>query len=140
MKAKGSGEPGLEYETGSCLARVSAFMKLVLTFVALAALALVGLKVVPPCYANYQFEDSLKSDALQATYSNRSVEELRTLVIKRALENDIQLTPQQVHITRTGGFGTGTLEIDAQYSVPLEFPGYSTKLDFHPSTSNKGVY
>jgi hypothetical protein len=122
------------------LDRVSAFMKLVLTFVALAALALVGLKVVPPYYANYQFEDSLKTDALQATYSNRSMDDLRVMVIKRAQENDIQLTPQQVHIARTGGFGTGTLEIDAQYSVPLEFPGYSTTLNFHPSTSNKGVY
>jgi hypothetical protein len=115
-------------------------LKLILTFGVLAAVALVGLKVIPPCYSNYQFEDTLKNDVLQATYSNRSVDDLRTLVIKHAQENDIQLTPQQVHITRTGGFGTGVLEIDAQYSVPIELPGYSTSIDFHPSTSNKGVY
>ena len=124
-------------------ARESAFMdtiKLVLTFGVLAALILVGVKVIPPCYDNYQFEDTLKNDVLQATYSNRSVDDVRTLVIKHAQEYDIPLTPQQVHITRTGGFGTGTLQIDAQYSVQLEFPGYSTSIDFHPSTSNKGVY
>ena len=114
--------------------------KLVLTLGVLAALGLVGLKVIPPCYANYQFEDSLKNDALQATYSSRSVDELRALVIKQAQENDISLTPQQIHITRTGGFGTGVLEIDAQYSIPVEFPGYSTSIEFHPSTSNKGVF
>ncbi|MFZ3343110.1 MAG: hypothetical protein WA609_02845 [Terriglobales bacterium] len=114
--------------------------KLILTFGVLISIAVVGLKVIPPCYSNYEFEDALKDDALQATYSNRSVDDVRILVIKHARDYDIPLTPQQVHIVRTGGFGTGTLEIDAQYSVPLELPGYSTTLDFHPSTSNKGVY
>jgi hypothetical protein len=115
-------------------------LKLVLTFGVLAALGLVGIKVIPPCYSNYEFEDSIKNDALQATYTSRSVDDIRSTVIKHAHEYDIELTPQQVHITRTGGFGTGVLEIDAQYTVPLEFPGYSTSLDFHPSTSNKGVF
>ena len=115
-------------------------LKLVLTFGVLAALGLVGIKVIPPCYSNYEFEDSIKNDALQATYTSRSVDDIRATVIKHAHEYDIELTPQQVHITRTGGFGTGILEIDAQYTVPLEFPGYSTSLDFHPSTSNKGVF
>jgi hypothetical protein len=115
-------------------------LKLVLTFGVLAALGLVGIKVIPPCYSNYQFEDSIKQDALQATYTSRTADDIRASVIKHAQEYDIALTPQQVHITRTGGFGTGVLEIDAQYTVPLEFPGYSTSLDFHPSTSNKGVF
>lgn len=115
-------------------------LKLVLTFGVLVALAVVGIKVIPPCYSNYEFEDAIKNDALQATYTSRSVDDIRTVVIKHAQEYDIALTPQQVHITRTGGFGTGVLEIEAQYSVPLEFPGYSTSIDFHPSTSNKGVF
>ena len=114
--------------------------KVVLTFGVLIALIIVGVKIIPPYYENYQFEDTLKNDVLQATYSNRSIDDLRVLVIKHAQEYDIALTPQQVHIVRTGGFGTGTLEIDAQYTVPVEFPGYATSLDFHPSTSNKGVY
>src|ERR1700690_119457 len=98
--------------------------KLVLTFGVLLGLGVVGLKVIPPCYSNYQFEDSLKNDALQATYSARSMDDLRSLIIKQAQEYDIALTPQQVHITRTGGFGAGVLEIDAQYSIPVELPGY----------------
>ncbi|MGH9640911.1 MAG: hypothetical protein ACRD3Q_00655 [Terriglobales bacterium] len=114
--------------------------KLVLTFGVLIALAVVGIKVIPPCYANYEFEDAIKNDALQATYTSRSVDDIRTTVIKHAQEYDIALTPQQVHVTRNGGIGTGVLEIDAQYTVPLEFPGYTTSIDFHPSTSNKGVF
>ena len=115
-------------------------MKLVLTLGVLVALGLVGIKIIPPCYANYEFEDAIKNDALQATYSSRSVDDIRATVIKHAQEYDIALTPQQVHVMRNGGLGTGVLEIDAQYSVPLEFPGYTTSIEFHPSTSNKGVF
>ncbi len=115
-------------------------LKLVLTFGVLIAFGVVGIKIIPPCYSNYEFEDAIKNDALQATYTARSPEEIRAAVIKHAQEYDIALTPQQVHVTRSGGFGTGVLEIDAQYTVPLEFPGYTTSIDFHPSTSNKGVF
>jgi hypothetical protein len=115
-------------------------LKLVFTFGVLIAMGVVGLKVIPPYYANYEFEDAIKNDALQATYSSRSVDDIRTTVIKHAQEYDIALTPQQVHVARTGGPATGMLEIDAQYSVPLEFPGYTTSIDFHPSTSNRGVF
>jgi len=115
-------------------------LKLVLTLGVLVGLAVVGIKVIPPCYANYEFEDSIKNDALQATYTSRSADDIRATVIKHAQEYDITLTPAQVHVVRNGGMGTGVLEIDAQYSVPLEFPGYTTSLEFHPSTSNKGVF
>jgi hypothetical protein len=45
-----------------------------------------------------------------------------------------------VRVQRAGGFGQGTLNIEADYSVPLDLVVYSTTLDFHPSTQNKGVY
>ena len=38
------------------------------------------------------------------------------------------------------GFANGSITIEVDYSVPLDLPGYSTTLDFHPSTKNKGVY
>ena len=39
-----------------------------------------------------------------------------------------------------GGYGTGTLAIECDYSVPIELPGYSTTVDFHVSSKNKGIY
>jgi hypothetical protein len=50
------------------------------------------------------------------------------------------LTPKQVQVSRAGTFGNGSLYIEAEYSVQLELPGYSTTLDFHPSSKNKGVF
>ena len=54
---------------------------------------------------------------------------------------DSVLTPKQVHVSRTGGGnGNGSLTIEAEYSVPVDLPGYSTTLSFHPSSQNKGVF
>jgi hypothetical protein len=117
-----------------------ATLKLIFGFAVFIMLALVGLKVVPPYFANYELEDSIKTEALQATYTTRTEEDIRETVIKQARNYDIALTPKQVKVTRVGGFGTGTLNIEAEYSVPIDLPGYSTTLEFHPSTKNKGVY
>jgi transglutaminase/protease-like cytokinesis protein 3 len=108
-----------------------------------AVMVLVGilcLKLIPPYFSNYQFEDSIKNEALQSSYGTRSEEDIREAIIKEARQYDIQLTSKQVHVTRTGTSGTGTLTIEAQYSVPVSLPGYSTTLEFHPSSSNKGIY
>jgi hypothetical protein len=117
-----------------------ATLKLILGVGIFVAMGLVGFKIIPPYFSNYEFEDSLKTEALQATYSTRSEEDVRDAVIKHARNFDIALTPKQVHVSRVGGFGQGTLAIDAEYSVPIELPGYSTTLEFHPSSKNKGVY
>ena len=117
-----------------------ATLKLILGVGVFVAMGLVGFKIIPPYFSNYQFEDSLKTEAVQATYSTRSEEDVRDAVIKHARNFDIALTPKQVHVSRVGGFGQGTLAIDAEYSVPIELPGYSTTLEFHPSSKNKGVY
>src|SRR5208337_5301509 len=101
---------------------------------------LVGIKVVPPYFSNYQLEDSIKTEALQSTYTTRTEEDIREAVIKQARGYDIALTAKQVHVTRVGGNGTGSIAIEAEYSVPIELPGYSTTLDFHPSSKNKGMF
>lgn len=117
-----------------------ATLKLILVFAMLAALGLVAIKVIPPFFSNYEFEDSIKNEALQSTYSTRSEDDIRDSVIKHARDYDIALTPKQVRVSRTGGFGNGNLLIEAEYSVPVELPGYSTTLNFHPSTANHGVF
>ncbi|MGA2357119.1 MAG: hypothetical protein ABSG02_21705 [Terriglobales bacterium] len=117
-----------------------ATLKLIFGFALFAALAFVGLKVIPPYFANYELEDSIKTEALQATYTTRTEEDIRETVIKQARNYDIELTPKQVKVTRVGGMGNGSLNIEAEYSVQIELPGYSTTLEFHPSTKNKGVF
>jgi hypothetical protein len=117
-----------------------ATLKLIFGIGLFLALGLVGLKVIPPYFANYELEDAIKTEATQSTYSTRTEDDVRDAVIKTARNYDIALTPKQVKVTRIGGFGTGTLNIQIDYSVPLDLPGYSGTLEFHPSTQNRGVY
>ena len=107
---------------------------------AIGMLGLVGIKVIPPYFSNYELEDAIKTESVQATYSTRSEDDIRDAIIKQARNYDIALTPKQVKVTRVGGFGNGSLNIEAEYSVPLDLPGYSTTIEFHPSSKNKGVY
>ena len=97
-----------------------ATLKLILGVAVIGALVLAGIKIVPPFFSNYEFEDAIKTEAVQSTYSTRSEDDIREAVIKQARSYD--------------------LNIEADYSVPIDLPGYSTTLEFHPSTKNKGVY
>jgi hypothetical protein len=115
-------------------------LKLVFGFAIFAAVVLVGVKLIPPFFSNYELEDAIKTEATQSTYSTRSEDDIRESIIKQARSYDIVLSPKQVHVQRIGSFGQGTLAIDAEYSVPVDLPGYSTTLEFHPSSKNKGVY
>ena len=106
----------------------------------MVAVAILCMKLIPPYFSNYQFEDFIKNEALQSTYGNRSENDIRDSVIKHAREYDIELTAAQVKVTRSGLSGTGSLSIEADYSIPVSLPGYTTTLEFHPSTKNKGIY
>jgi hypothetical protein len=117
-----------------------ATLKLILGFAVFAAIGLLAIKLVPPFFSNYELEDSIKTEALQSTYSTRTEDDIRDSIIKHARNYDIALTSKQVRVSRTGGYGTGNLTIEADYSVPLDLPGYSTTLEFHPSSANKGVF
>jgi hypothetical protein len=115
-------------------------MKAILGVLMMVAVAMLCLKLIPPYFSNYQFEDFIKNEALQSTYGSRSETDIRDSVIKHARDYDIELTTAQVKVTRSGINGVGSLAIEADYSVPVSLPGYTTTLEFHPSTKNKGIY
>ncbi len=117
-----------------------ATLKLVFGLSVIVGVAFLGLKFLPPYFSNYQFEDYIKEEALHSTYSTRSEDDIRDAVVKHAHDYDIDLTPKQVRVSRTGVNGNGSLAIEADYTVLVAMPGYSTTLEFHPSTNNKGVF
>jgi len=117
-----------------------ATLKLLFGFGLIVAVAFLGLKTIPVFFSNYQFEDFIKEEALHSTYGNRTEDDIRATVIKHAQDFDIALTPAQVHVSRTGINGNGSLSIEADYSALIELPGYSTTVEFHTSSKNKGVF
>jgi hypothetical protein len=117
-----------------------ASLKLIFGLGLMCAVGLVCFKLIPPYFSNYELEDAIKSESIQSTYTTRTEEDIKAAVIKHARNYDIELEPKQVHVVRNGGLGNGTLAIEVDYTVPVELPGYSTELDFHLSSKNKGVY
>jgi hypothetical protein len=115
-------------------------LKMVLGLAVVVAMVVVGAKVIPVYFANYQLEDAIKTEALTSTYSTRTVDDIRDEVIKRAKDCDVPLTAKQVHVARTGYNGNGSLVIEVNYTATIDLPGYSTTVEFHPSTKNKGVF
>jgi hypothetical protein len=99
-----------------------------------------GVALVPPYLANYQFEDAINNEALAATYSTKSEEDIKRIVYKRAQEMEIPLTPEGIRVQRVGMQGTGSLAIEASYTVHVNLPGYPMDLNFHAATKNKGVW
>jgi hypothetical protein len=96
-------------------------------------------QVVPPELANYSFQDDLKNVAMMGG-SNPHItdQELTDQVVKKALDHQITLAPEAVTVQRIGTPGAPAVYVAADYSVPVNLPGYSFTLHFTPSSGNKG--
>lgn len=115
-------------------------IKLILVLALLAGLVYVAAEVIPPYFANYQFQDDLDSEARLGTYSTKGDDVIRDAVFKKAQDLEIPITRDQIRIQRIGAAGNGGVLIEADYSVHVELPGYPMDLHFHPQTKNKSAF
>ncbi len=95
----------------------------------------VGIKALPPYFANYQFEDVIDSETKMNSYNQKSEQEIREGIVKKAHELDIPLTSDQVKVQRVGS----ELAISADYTVHIDIPIYPFDLHFTPSSKNKRI-
>jgi hypothetical protein len=100
----------------------------------------VGVELVPVYYSNYEFADAITNEATVSTYNTKSEEEIRNTIFKKAQEYSVPLTKEQIKVHRSGTTGTGSLLIDAPYTVHIDLPGYPFDLHFDPSTNNKSPF
>ena len=66
-----------------------------------------------------------------------SDDEFRKEVVRRARKYDIELTPEQVTVQRTGEGIEGRIYLAADYTVPVHLPGFSFQLHFNPESGMK---
>ena len=100
----------------------------------------VSIKLIPPYFNNYQFQDWIKDEATHDSYAAKSEEDIRLAVLKKAQEYDIPLTEDGIHVTRSGNQFSGNVSIQAPYVIHVDLPGYPMDLHFNISTENKGVF
>lgn len=108
-------------------------------FVMVAAVYL-GVELIPPYMSNYEFEDTVKNEAMMNTYNTRPESDIRDELFKKAQDLDIPLSKDQIKVRRMGTVGTGSLMIETSYTVHVDLPGYPLDLQFDPSTKNKSPF
>lgn len=108
-------------------------------FVIVAAIYM-GIEVIPPYYANYEFQGDIQTEALTSTYTPMSEADIRDAVFKIAKGYEIPLTKDGIKVQRAGNQGSGTISIDAPYTVHLDVPVFPFDLHFDPNTQNKSPF
>jgi hypothetical protein len=96
--------------------------------------------LAPPYFSNYQFQDALKTESQMSTYTTKTEDVIRDEVFRKAQDMDIPITREQIKVVRNGVVGTGTVDIEANYIVHVNLPGYPMDLHFDASARNKGVF
>ncbi|HXY13777.1 MAG TPA: hypothetical protein VEI26_04675 [Terriglobales bacterium] len=115
-------------------------VKLAFGIVVIIAACYVGAALVPVYYANYEFQDLIKTEATLQTYTTKPEADIQATIYKKAQDLDIPLNKDQIKVQRRGNTGVGTLTIQAPYIVHVNLPGYPVDLHFDPSTENKSPF
>lgn len=95
----------------------------------------VAWELIPPYYHQYQFQDELDEIARRNSYTQKTDEDLRTLVIQKANSMDIPVKEDQITITRTGD-GLG---ISVHYHIHVDMAVHPVDLDFTANSMNKRI-
>jgi len=95
----------------------------------------VGWKMIPPYFHKYEFQDDLDDIVRRNSYTNKTDDDVRAVVIKQADSEGIQLKEDQITISR-GGEGLG---ITVHYQVHVDLLVRPVDLDFTVASMNKRI-
>jgi hypothetical protein len=113
----------------------------IIAVVAVVVLGVIaGWQIVLCELANVELESDLPGIASQAgarigLETMSTAEELRSAVIHKAGEHNIQLQPEQVTVQRTGSGKESVIHLEADYKARVNVVGFSFTLRFTPSST-----
>src|SRR5256885_6616081 len=109
--------------------RISPFIGLVLVGVGIY----LGYMMLPPFFNNWQFQDSVESEARLDTYNNKPEADIRKDLMKAARDNNVPISDDMLNVIRT----TYGVQISAAYVVHVDLPGYPVVLNFSAASKNQ---
>ena len=96
----------------------------------------VGWELIPPFFHNYELKDDLDDIARVNSYTHKTDDDIKALVIKRASDMNISLKDEQVQVSRNvDGMG-----ISVHYQVHVDLLVHPVDLDFTTESINKRAY
>ena len=102
----------------------------------LAAFVFVCFKVIPPYYANYQFEDWLKTQIPFLMVNHTTNEGLTAGIIKQLQSDGITITKDNIKIIQNNSQG---INVQVDYTVPCDLIVSTVNLHFTPSMNSQAL-
>jgi hypothetical protein len=112
-------------------------VKLLLTLAIVGSMVFAAIQIVPPYFANYQFQDAIETESRFALtgYPKRSQDDIQNEVFKKAQDLGLPVKEDDIKVEMT----SGTVAISTDYSVPIDLKIYQFTLQFHPHADNHTI-
>ena len=112
-------------------------LKLIFALLIFGCIIFTAVKIVPPYFANYQFQDAIQTESKFALtgYPKRSQDDIQDEVFKKAQELEIPITRDQIRVEMTNT----QVNISLDYAVPIDLRVYQLVLQFHPHADNRSI-
>lgn len=111
-------------------------LKALLAVAIFGSLIYVAYRVVPVYLSSYQFQDAVEEEARLDSYSQRTEQEIRDSVLKKAQSLELPLTADQIHVQKL----SNAVSISAAYTVHIDIPVHPFDLSFTPNSQNHRAY
>jgi hypothetical protein len=93
-------------------------------------------KIIPPYYANYQFEDWLKTQVPFLMVNHTTDDALVAAIIKEMKNEGVTVTKENIKIIQNTSQG---INVQIDYNVPVDLIVYSTNLHFTPAMNSQAL-
>jgi hypothetical protein len=100
--------------------------------VVVLAVGLISYKMIPVKIKAADLRDTMIDEAKSA--GQHSDKHIRKTIMQKAEELELPLDDEGISIKRSGN--NTTIQVDVEYTVPIEFPGFTYEWNFHHSTEN----
>jgi hypothetical protein len=111
-------------------------LKALLAVAILGSLVYVAYRVAPVYMSSYQFQDAVEEEARLDSYSQKTEQEIRDSVFKKAQSLDIPLTADQIKVQKS----SSAVSIAAAYTVHIDIPVHPFDLSFTPNSQNHRAF
>jgi Domain of unknown function (DUF4845) len=92
--------------------------------------------IVPVYLSSYQFQDAIEEEARLDTYSQKTEQDIRDIVFKKAQSLNLPLTAEQIKVLKV----SNAVTISAAYTVHIDVPVHPFDLSFTPNSQNHSAY
>lgn len=114
-------------------------LKFLVTMAILGFGAFSAYEVIPEYFANYQLQDTMKSEALFATSAipRKTADDIHDDIWKKVQELGIPARQEDIKVTV--GTNNQAVTVAVDYTVPVNLIVYQFTLEFHPHADSHSI-